>query len=593
MSNVNAWIIGGSATLVLGGALALGVAVNEGRLPAQTQVGGVDVGGLNQDEAAARVQAGPQIAHHPGELGGSGLESRQPPRPTRPPTPVTTTAAAPDASARNWTLDAGKLGYSADVNGSVAAAFSDADQRNLIEKVQDLAGQRRAQSYPLKISVDAAVASRTLAALSAGLNTAPKSGKIFFDKTRYALTPDVPGQKVDVDAAAQAFAADPSQRELSLTLTPWTSPDSAAKLQTQVDKGNALLRPLTVQIGKSERSGVLSPLQVANLFWVRSSGLELDKAAMKRSLKTLSGYLDNPAQNARYERQGSKLVRVKEEPGLIIDQTAAHATAESKPCSIPASRSLSLPGKVVQPTITVAALPDPNTLTLITTGVSTYYHSSPERRTNVANAAAKIDGAVVAAGGTFSFLDTLGSISEDNGFVGGLIISGGRTVDGLGGGVCQVSTTTFRALYQSGMPVVERNQHSYRVGYYEPQVGFEAAVYDPGVDLKMKNDTGGPVLIRTVNNDAKSTLEVQVWGVPQSRSVNVSGATILSSTPHPAPKFVFNPNLPRGASKQVDWAANGYNLYITRTIKDASGVRSDKVETIYKPWQAVYERGPG
>ena len=260
---------------------------------------------------------------------------------------------------------------------------------------------------------------------------------------------------------------------------------------------------------------------------------------------------------------------------------------------IPALKTLSLPSKTAQPLITVAALPDPNKLSLITTGVSTYYHSSPERRTNVANAAAKIDGAVVPAGGTFSFLNTLGSISEDNGFVGGLIISGGRTVDGLGGGVCQVSTTTFRALYQAGMPVVERNQHSYRVGYYEPRVGFEAAVYDPGVDLKMKNDTGGTVLMRAVNNDAQSRLEVQVWGVPQSRSVSVSGATILSSTPHPAPKYIVNPSLRRGSSRQVDWAANGYNLYITRTIKDASGVHTDKVSTSYKPWQAVYELGPG
>jgi len=592
MSNVKAWIIGGSAIAILGGALALGVAVNEGRLPAQTQVGGVDVGGLSQSEAAAKVQAALKSPTIRVSLAAADLKASSPAT-TTPATDnpaINTVTSTP--SARSWTLDAGKLGYSADVSGSVAAAFSDADQRNLIEKVQDLAGQRSAQRYPLKVSVDPAVASKTLAALSADLNTAPKSGKIFFDKTRYALTPDVPGQKVDVDAAAQAFAADPSQRDLSLSLAPWTSPDSAAKLQTQVDKGNALLRPLTVQLGKSQRSGVLSALQVANLFWVRPGGLELDKAAMQRSLKTLSGYLDNPAQNARYERQGSKLVRVKEEPGLIIDQTAAMRLL-SQAVLDPSVKTLSLPGKVAQPTITVAALPDPNTLTLITTGVSTYYHSSPERRTNVANAAAKIDGAVVPAGGTFSFLNTLGSISEDNGFVGGLIISGGRTVDGLGGGVCQVSTTTFRALYQSGMPVVERNQHSYRVGYYEPQVGFEAAVYDPGVDLKMKNDTGGPVLIRTVNNDAKSTLEVQIWGVPQSRRVSVSGATILSSTPHPAAKFIINPNLPRGASKQVDWAANGYNLYITRTIKDASGVRTDKVETIYKPWQAVYERGPG
>ena len=541
----------------------MGVAVNDENLPPQIKVGNVDVGGLSHSEAVTKVKAATQ-----------------------------TPQIKVKAEGKSWTLDAAKLGYQVDAEGSVAAAVDDAQNRSLIQKVQDLAGQAAERSYPLKISLDAKSAARTLSDLSAELNTPPKNGKIFFDKTRYAVSPGTPGQKVEVDAAAQALSNDPALREVTLTLAPWTESESTAKLQLQVDKGNALLRPLTVKLGESQRSGVLSALQVANLFWVRSGGIELDQAALKRSLKNLSGYLDLPAQNARYRSQGSKLIRVKEEPGLITDQAAAFKLL-SKAVLDPSVKTLTLPSTAMQPTITVAALPDPNKLSLITTGVSTYYHSSPERRTNVANAAAKIDGAVVPKGGIFSFLNTLGSISEDNGFVGGLIISGGRTVDGLGGGVCQVSTTTFRALYQAGMPVVERNQHSYRVGYYEPQVGFEAAVYDPGVDLKMKNDTGGLVLIRTVNNDAKSTLEVQVWGTPQSRSVTVSGATILSSTPHPAPKYIVNPNLRRGASRQVDWAANGYDLYITRTIKDTSGVRSDKVETVYKPWQAVYEIGPG
>ncbi|MFD1731005.1 VanW family protein [Deinococcus malanensis] len=176
--------------------------------------------------------------------------------------------------------------------------------------------------------------------------------------------------------------------------------------------------------------------------------------------------------------------------------------------------------------------------------------------------------------------------------MGGLIISGGRTVDGLGGGVCQVSTTVFRALYQAGLPVVERNQHSYRVGYYEPQIGFEAAVYDPGVDLKMKNDTGGPLLIKTINHPGKSVLEVEVWGIKQTRRVIVSPATILARVPHPPAQYVFNPRMRAGAVRQVDWAQDGFNLYITRTIKDEGTARTDRVTTNYRPWRAVYETGP-
>ena len=164
-------------------------------------------------------------------------------------------------------------------------------------------------------------------------------------------------------------------------------------------------------------------------------------------------------------------------------------------------------------------------------------------------------------------------------------------MDGLGGGVCQVSTTTFRALYQAGLPVVERNQHAYRVGYYEPQVGFEAAVYDPSKDLKFRNDTGGPILIKTINDNARSALTVQVWGVPQTRRVSVSPATILARTGHPAAKYVPSTELPRGAVKQIDWAADGFDLYITRTIRDKGKLTTDRTTTKYKPWQAIYEIG--
>ncbi len=86
---------------------------------------------------------------------------------------------------------------------------------------------------------------------------------------------------------------------------------------------------------------------------------------------------------------------------------------------------------------------------------------------NIQAAAARFHGLLVPPGATFSFSDNIGDISLDSGFAEALIIYGGRTIRGIGGGVCQVSTTLFRAVYFGGFPVVERNAHAYRVGYYE------------------------------------------------------------------------------------------------------------------------------
>ena len=139
---------------------------------------------------------------------------------------------------------------------------------------------------------------------------------------------------------------------------------------------------------------------------------------------------------------------------------------------------------------------------------------------------------------------------------------------------------------------MERNQHAYWVHWYAPQMGFEAAVYQPGVDLKMKNDTGAPILIRTITDMTKGTLTVNLYGIPVKRKVTISDATVLSRTPHPPSKTIYDASLAPGQMKQVDWAVDGYNVQVTRTITDSKGTRKDTISSNYKPWQAVFAVGP-
>ena len=556
-------LMGVGAALLLGSALALGISNSGGDTIAPgVQVGSTDLGGLSRADALSRLRS----------------------------VQATVPTIAVKAGTSSWTLPATQLGWSIDAQAELDAAVQASMGRNVLQKVAAMVGQAETQTLPLVQKVDAVQARAALSTLTAALNTAPVNASIYFDRAHYAVKPGKPGVQVAVDDAVQAWAQHPEQRTLTMNVAQADPQYSAAALQAQVDKGNTMTRPLSVRLGDKGPAFTLTAVQVANLFWVRTTGIELDKGALATEVKQIAAAVDQPAQNARYALKGNALVKVAEKAGVVSDPAQITALLTAAVLD-PKINTLVLTPKPSAPTLTLASLPDASKLTLIATGKSTYYHSSAARRVNVSNAAAKINGAVVAAGDTFSFLDTLGGISPENGFVTGLIISAGRTVDGLGGGVCQVSTTTFRALYQAGLPVVERNQHAYRVGYYEPQVGYEAAVYDPGKDLKMKNDTGGPLLVKTINDDAHSTLTVQVWGIPQTRRVSVAPAVILSETQHPAPKYIPSADLPTGQRKQIDWAADGFNLYITRTIRDGKKVQTDTVSTDYKPWQAVYEVG--
>lgn len=547
--------------LLAGSALGLGLASQPGGAvaPGMT-VAGIDLEGLTFEQARARLSSA--------------------------------VIAAPSVTVRaggkTWTVDADALGWRVDVDRTLDNVRE--AQGTLLTRALDTVTGHKAKAPKLAVVVDERAARATLADLTADLAKSPKDAAIIFDKTRYAVRPDEAGVKPDVNTAASTYAKNPDALDVAVPLQSLAANVRASALQARVDEGNRLMRPLTLKLEGAKGGLTLTPIQVANLYWVRSKGIELDDKTIAAAVERANREVGTPVQEARYTTKNGKLVKVPEQDGLSAPPDEAVALLNDAVLD-PAVRSVTFPTEIAKPTLKAASLPDPKKLTLIAVGKSTYYGSSRARRTNVAVAASKLDGYVVPAGGEFSFLKAVGHITDDAGFVSGLIISGGRTVAGLGGGVCQVSTTAFRALYTAGLPVVERNQHAYRVGYYEPQVGFEAAVYDPGLDLRMANDTGGALLVRTVNDDAKSTLEVRLYGVAQTRTVKVSPAVILARTPAPAPQLVVNPNLAPGVRRQVDWAQDGFSLYITRTIKDGKTTRTDKVSTNYRPWRAVYEVG--
>ena len=151
---------------------------------------------------------------------------------------------------------------------------------------------------------------------------------------------------------------------------------------------------------------------------------------------------------------------------------------------------------------------------LLGKGISTYSGSIASRKHNVGLTAERIDGVLVGPGETFSFNQTVGEINKENGFLEAYVIKDGRTELGDGGGVCQVSTTLFRAVLAAGLAVAERRAHSYRVGYYEQNSppGFDATVYSPTTDFKFKNDTTSYLLIQAKADNNASTLVVELWG---------------------------------------------------------------------------------
>ncbi len=234
---------------------------------------------------------------------------------------------------------------------------------------------------------------------------------------------------------------------------------------------------------------------------------------------------------------------------------------------------------------------------LIGRGVSYFAGSIPNRIHNVTLGAKRVSGTLVKPGEVFSFNQTVGEVSAATGYKQAYVISQGRTVLDDGGGICQVSTTVFRATLNAGLPTIARVAHAYRVGYYEQagfKPGFDATVWAPAVDLKFKNDTANYILIQAIVDPAGAKLQVDIYGTADGRRVEIADPVISNLKPPPPDKFQEDPTLPRGTTKQVDFAATGATVVFTRRVFQGDTILIDEAfKSNYRPWQAVYLVGTG
>jgi vancomycin resistance protein YoaR len=240
---------------------------------------------------------------------------------------------------------------------------------------------------------------------------------------------------------------------------------------------------------------------------------------------------------------------------------------------------------------------------LVGSYTSYFYGSSGSRIQNIQTAASRFHGVMVPPGANFSMAEVLGNISLDEGYAEALIIYGGRTIKGVGGGVCQVSTALFRTAFFAGFPIVERYPHAYRVGYYEQTAGggynarlagLDATVFVPVVDFKFQNDTEHWLLMETYVNASARTLTWKFYSTSDGRTVEWDTTGPRNIVKPPPPLYEENPELRTGEIKQVDWEAEGADVTVTRIVRRGNEVLyNSSLTTHYLPWRSVYQYGPG
>lgn len=228
---------------------------------------------------------------------------------------------------------------------------------------------------------------------------------------------------------------------------------------------------------------------------------------------------------------------------------------------------------------------------LIGRGTSNFAGSISSRIHNIVLASANLNGVLIPPGEIFSFNDALGDVTSYTGYKQAYVIMDGKTILGDGGGVCQVSTTFFRAALDAGLPIVERRAHSYRVSYYEKDSspGFDATVYSPYTDIKIKNDTPGHILIQTISDTQNTSLVFEFYGTSDGRIAETTKPIVTNVIPPPEDLYTDDPALPVGTTKQIErknWGADVYFDYLV--TRNGETLQEKTFYSKYRPWQAVY-----
>ena len=226
-----------------------------------------------------------------------------------------------------------------------------------------------------------------------------------------------------------------------------------------------------------------------------------------------------------------------------------------------------------------------------------FYGSTNNRKHNIARAATNFYGLVVEPGEEFSFNRYIGDISEEDGYESGFVIMGGQTIEGVGGGVCQVSTTLFQTVFWAGLDIGKRLEHGYQVGYYNDGegAGMDATVFNPLVDFTFTNNTPNYLLIENYYNEEYESLTFKIYSTGIGRTVEKSQPLFENVQEPPPDRWVFNGELGEFEIRQVEWAVEGAKVTIERTVYNFEGDVRDKDYIIsnYIPWGNVYEYGSG
>lgn len=321
--------------------------------------------------------------------------------------------------------------------------------------------------------------------------------------------------------------------------------------------------------------------------------IRVSQAKVNTYIESIAGEINQEPKDAKFGVADGKVSAFQvSQTGYELDKEKSYELISQ--AILTTKKTVALPVKVIEPSVASNSAAGMGIVELVGEG-STSWRGSPSNRIhNLTLGSEKISGTIVKPGEEFSTVKTIGQIDGSTGFLPELVIKNStEVVPEFGGGLCQVSTTLFRAVLNSGLKITAREPHSFRVSYYEPPVGMDATIYDPAPDFKFINNMSTPILIWAV--PGQNTLDFQIYGTKDGRKIEISDPAIFNYTSPPAPVYTESATMEPGAIRQVERATRGCTASFNYLVTDKAGkeLEKDTFVSKYVPLPDSYLFGAG
>ncbi len=505
------------------------------------------------------------------------------------------------ANSQPFNIQLSEINFKFDAAINIEQAFSVGRNKRPLRNILEIFNLRKTKKiFPFKYSIDENKLRQFLSDYGGQIAVEPIAPSTKITSGEVVINRGKDGLDIDLESVYQSILESLSygyNQPITVSLTPRNSSLNEAEFLSLSSHANSL-------IGKSINltyENFTFALQDNDLVAFLGPRGGYDQSSLDKKIEELSLGVNREPQNPVFVYEDNRVkefspsrngLEIKKDQfrSLIIENLSKLLSSDEKKLLV------EIPVTTTAPDINTSEVNNLGIVELIGKGTSRFKGSIPSRVYNVNLAASRINGRLVKPGEVFSFNAALGDVSKLTGYKEAYVIKDGKTVLGDGGGVCQVSTTLFRAVLNAGLPINERRAHAYRVYYYEQDSGpgLDATVYSPTTDFKFKNDTPGHILIQAKADTKNLTLEFELYGTNDGRVSTVSKPTTTQVTDPGDDIYQDDPTLPAGVVKQTEHKAWGAKVIFNYSVKRGEKIIYQKqFVSNYRPWPAVYLRGTG